>query len=291
MEVLKRMGQINFEAWKNKQAAQTKTTNNNNYQQKDDKPYVGYFTLKNDKDYAIVRIMHDSPADFDMVTGHRFTVNDKLRMVNCLREDLNDPVEKCPLCAAGKKTEDKIYIHLIEYSMDPQGQIIATPKIWERSASYANTLINYINEYGPLSDVIFKLTRNGEAGSKKTTYDLMYTNPNVYRPELYPKKSELFEGYKAVGNAVWTLKADKLNEMLSGAPASTTPSQAPVEVTPRVMPTTQQSMTQANPVPTYEVPAAPSQQQAAPATPIYPTNTSTTGEAPSVARPQRRYYN
>ena len=292
MEVLKRMGQINFEAWKNKQAqaAQTKTTNNN-YQQKDDKPYVGYFTLKNDKDYAIVRIMHDSPADFDMVTGHRFTVNDKLRMVNCLREDLNDPVEKCPLCAAGKKTEDKIYIHLIEYSMDPQGQVIATPKIWERSASYANTLINYINEYGPLSDVIFKLTRNGEAGSKKTTYDLMYTNPNVYRPELYPKKVELFEGYKAVGNAVWTLKADKLNEILSDTTKAPVATQSTAEVTPRVAPVQQPITQTVNSVPTYEVPIAPQPQVVAPVTPTYPTNTPITGEAPGVARPQRRYYN
>ena len=298
------MGQINFEAWQTKQNA-TKaatTTKTNNTFTKDDKPYVGYFTLKNDKDYAIVRIMHDSPADFDMVTGHRVTIKDKLRMVNCLREDINDPVEKCPLCAAGKKTEDKIYIHLIEYSTDPQGQIVATPKIWERSASFANTLINKINDYGPLSEVIFKIIRNGEAGSKKTSYDLNFMNPAVYRPEIYQKKAELFEGYKAVGNVVWNFKEDKLIELVNGVATTQTQSETPQTVvmegvTPRMQtyestaPTV--TPTQQPNVPTYEIPTPQPVVMTAPNTPTYPTNNTMSNDNANVGvtRPQRRYYN
>lgn len=298
------MGQINFEAWKTKQNAvktnsTTKQTTTTAYA-KTDKPYVGYFTLKNDKDYAIVRIMHDSPADFDMVTGHRVTVNDKLRMVNCLREDINDPVEKCPLCATGKKTEDKIYIHLIEYSIDAQGQIIATPKVWERSANFADTLINKINDYGPLSDVIFKVIRNGEAGSKKTSYDLNFMNPAVYRPEIYQKKSELFEGYKAVGTAVLNYGLEKLTGIASNI-ASYNNNVKVEEVTPRNMNydtnnndfTTntininQQAQTTTSTIPTYELPKA--QSQTTTVTP--PTSTITSNNDTGVVRPQRRYYN
>lgn len=274
------MGQINFETWKTQQTEAKKATTTSTYQS--DKPYVGYFTLKNDKDYAIVRIMHDSPEDFDMVKGHRMTVRDKLRLVNCLRED-NEAVEKCPLCAAGKKTEEKIYIHLIEYTTDENNQVVATPKVWERSAGFANTLLNYINEYGPLSDVVLKITRNGAAGSKKTSYDIMMANPNVYRPEIYPKKSELFEGYKAVGTAVINYKAETLMDLLSQSPMeAATPrtyTAAPAYGAPVAPPT---YSTPAPATPTYETPAPrPAPNYSAPQTP----------EQPAVARPQRRYYN
>lgn len=273
------MGQINFEFWKNKQASASKKQPTATTQQNGDKPYVGYFTLKNDKDTAIVRIMHDSPEDFDMVVGHRITINDKLRLVSCLNEKAGD--DKCPLCAAGKKTEDKIYIHLIEYTKDANGQIVATPKVWERSAYYANTLINNINNYGPLSDCIFKITRNGVAGSKKTTYDLMYANPNVYTNEMYPKKTELFEGYKAVGTVVWTMDAKRMEALLNGGES-------------------QEEVATPKTVPQYETPAPRSYEP----TPAASTVTSTPTPVPpmtpqtpnfstpdnGVARPTRRYY-
>ena len=262
------MGQIDFEFWKNKQTNASKKPETT-YQQSD-KPYVGYFTLKNDKDTAIVRIMHDSPEDFDMVTGHRVTINDKLRLVSCLRRD-GEEVTKCPLCEAGKKTEDKIYIHLIEYTKDANGQIVATPKVWERSAYYANTLINNINNYGPLSDCIFKITRNGAAGSKKTTYDLMYANPNVYTNEMYPKKAELFEGYKALGTVVWNLKEDRMRELLSNGEEA-----QEEEVTPRT-------------VPQYETPAPTNRSYDVPSTPK-PQTPNIPDSSESVVRPARRYY-
>lgn len=271
------MGQINFEFWKNKQASASKKQTTST-QQNGDKPYIGYFTLKNDKDTAIVRIMHDSPEDFDMVVGHRVTINDKLRLVSCLNEKAGD--DKCPLCAAGKKTEDKIYIHLIEYTKDTNGQIVATPKVWERSAYYANTLINNINNYGPLSDCIFKITRNGAAGSKKTTYDLMYANPNVYTNEMYPKKTEFFEGYKAVGTVVWTMDAKRMEALLNGGES-------------------QEEVATPKAVPQYETPAPRSYEPTpaiatitptpAPVPPVTP-QTSNFSTPDGVARPARRYY-
>lgn len=273
------MGQINFEFWKNKQASASKKQSTATTQQNGDKPYVGYFTLKNDKDTAIVRIMHDSPEDFDMVVGHRITINDKLRLVSCLNEKAGD--DKCPLCAAGKKTEDKIYIHLIEYTKDANGQIVATPKVWERSAYYANTLINNINNYGPLSDCIFKITRNGVAGSKKTTYDLMYANPNVYTNEMYPKKTELFEGYKAVGTVVWTMDAKRMEALLNGGES-------------------QEEVATPKAVPQYETPAPRSYEPTpaaatvtptpAPIPPMTPQTPNFSTPDNGVARPTRRYY-
>ena len=212
------MGQIDFNSFKQRI---TQNSQNNGGRTSND-PRIGYFSLKQDKDQAIVRFMVDSPEDFDIVAGHRMNINGANRMVSCIR-NLQDPVEACPLCAAGKKLEYRIYIHLIEYTRDEEGRIVATPKVWERSTAYINTLTNLLNEYGPLSDNIFKVTRNGAAGTTATTYDITYCKPEVYKPALYPKSQELFEGYKVVGRAVLEYNYDQLAEMLDGS------SKAPTE--------------------------------------------------------------
>lgn len=221
------MGNIDFNSFQN--TLQNRRSNNYSNQNTNGKPRVGFFSLKNDKDYAIVRFMIDKPEDFDIVAGHRMNVNGYSRMVSCIR-DAHDPVDNCPLCSADKKLEYKFYIHLIQYVQDVNGNLVPTPKVWERSTVYVNTFNNYLNDYGPLSDCLFKVTRNGSAGSTKTTYDISFipTNSPVYRPENYVKDTSLFEGYKAVGNAVLNYNAEKMLELLSGADtAPTTP------VTPR----------------------------------------------------------
>ena len=53
--------------------------------------------MKNDGDEAIVRIMHDSPETFDIVTNHTVTIDGKYRSVNCIRE-IGQPVTNCPFC-------------------------------------------------------------------------------------------------------------------------------------------------------------------------------------------------
>ena len=232
------MGQVDYNSFK-----QRTTQNNSNGNSNNRGPRVGYFTLRQDKDQAIVRFMIDSPDDFDIVAGHRMPINGFNRMVNCVR-DVHDPVENCPLCAAGKKLEYRIYIHLIEYTRDEEGRIVSTPKVWERSTAYINTLTNLLNEYGPLSDNVFKITRNGAAGTTGTTYDITYCRPEIYKPELYVKNESLFNGYKAVGNAVLDYDVDKLNELVSGAAttetAPTRKEEQPVQdYAPKTAPTTE----------------------------------------------------
>lgn len=175
---------------------------------------VGFFNLKNDGDEAIVRIMHDNTASFDLVTTHPIQIGNRYRRVNCIR-DPRDPIDNCPLCKSGAKVQQRFYIHLIQYVKDEQGNIIPQAKIWERSASYAVTIKNLIDEYGPLSDCIFKIRRNGEAGSMNTTYSILFGNPQVYRPEFYPKDESLFEGYSVVGSAVMDKNFDEIAEFIA----------------------------------------------------------------------------
>lgn len=190
---------------------------------------VGFFSLRNDGDEAIVRIMHDSTDSFDIVSTHAIQVGGKYRRVNCCRTPY-EPVEVCPLCASGNPSQQRFYVHLIQYVRNENGQIVAEPKVWERSLSYATTIKNLIVEYGPLSDMLFKIKRNGAAGSMDTTYSIMYASPNMYPETAYPKVGGAFEGYTAIGTAVLDKTKEDLAAFVSeGAfPVSQTAAPQPV---------------------------------------------------------------
>lgn len=175
---------------------------------------VGIFSLKNDGDEAIVRIMHDSVEDFDILTTHPITVNGKYRSVNCVR-DPKEPLDNCPLCKSGAKVNTRIFLHMIQYVVGEGGKIEAKPVVWERSAGvYAPTLKNYLAEYGPLSDCVFKIRRRGAKGDMSTTYDILFGNPNMYKEESYPKLKDAFNGYSVSGGLVLNKTADEINTYL-----------------------------------------------------------------------------
>lgn len=175
---------------------------------------IGFFTLVDDGDEAVVRILHDSTDSFDIVTVHDISVGDKRRKIDCLRS-FRDPLDKCPFCNAGMKTSQRFYIHLLEYQKDPEtGNIVVLPRIWERSTQYATTIKNLMDEYGPLSDCVFKIRRNGAKGDMHTTYSIMFGNPNVYKEEFYPKDESAFEDYSVVGNIVSSKTEDEMKYYL-----------------------------------------------------------------------------
>lgn len=166
------------------------------------RPSVGFFSLKNDGDEAVVRIMHDSTDTFDIVSTHAIQLGGKFRRVNCCRSPY-DPVDVCPLCASGNASQQRFYIHLVQYERNEQGKIVPVPKVWERSVSYAKTVKDLITTYGPLSNVLLIIKRSGAAGSMDTKYSIMYAPPNVYNDATYPKiGNEVFENYAALGTAV-----------------------------------------------------------------------------------------
>ena len=47
---------------------------------------VGFFTLKNDNDEAVVRFMCDSTDDFEILTVHDVQIGQRYRKVNCIRD-------------------------------------------------------------------------------------------------------------------------------------------------------------------------------------------------------------
>ena len=141
-----------------------------------DKRYVGYFSLKNDGDSAVVRFMIDSVDDLNVVFMHTVKVDGRFRAINCLRDPLQ-PASSCPLCSADNRPKQRIYIPLLSYERDDKGELIAVPRIWERPVFYEKRLSALTSEYGKLSNMLFRIVRNGAAGG--TVYPVKFTTVAV----------------------------------------------------------------------------------------------------------------
>lgn len=158
---------------------------------------IRFFALKDDGETAIVRFNIHNLADIAVSSVH--TVENmennqkRYRIVSCVRSSFNDPVEKCPLCAAGNKMSFKIFVPLVAYNQDENGNIIADAMIWQQGTRIRQTLKSFIDDYGDLSDMLFKITRHGKKGDVNTTYSILPANPNVYKSTIYVKDFSEFE--------------------------------------------------------------------------------------------------
>lgn len=185
------MAQINFETAQQIESSRPQTGGN----------AFEFFNLKNDGDQTVVRFMYSDVSQFDIFTIHNVNVGGKYRKVSCIR-DPHDVVEACPLCASGNSISNRFFIKMLEYRVNAQNQVEVHPVIWERSMTYATRLKSMLDEYGPLEDCLFKIKRNGAAGSMDTTYDIMFCSPKVYSDEVYPKMPDAFKDVKLLGTLV-----------------------------------------------------------------------------------------
>lgn len=128
----------------------------------DVKPSGKFFTLKNDKDVARVRILYESAEDIDGYAVHRVSVDGRDRYINCLRE-YNDPMGKCPFCANGMKVQPKLFVPL--YNEDTQEL-----QFWERGSTFSSQLSGLVARYKNIVSRTFDIERNGAKGDTKTTY-------------------------------------------------------------------------------------------------------------------------
>lgn len=174
---------------------------------------VGFFSLKNDGEEAIVRIMCDSMSDLEIMTVHPVTVGASAfpnRQVNCLR-DPRDPLEMCPLCAAGEKVRQKVFIRMIQY--DPftkEGK----PVVWDRVASvFAPKIKSFLDNYGPLSHIMCKIIRHGTG--KSTQYDIVPNiNPMEFNETNYPIPENAFEDFTVLGRMVMDKNAEEIMQFM-----------------------------------------------------------------------------
>ena len=187
----------------------------------------------NNGEEAVVRFMYDSSSEFNIFTYHHMQIGDKRRKIDCLRNP-HDPVELCPLCASGNKAQRRFFIKLLQYVRQEDGTIKAVPKIWERSDVYATTLNNLFNEYGNISDCVFKVKRNGASGDVNTSYDIMFANPVVYKPDMYIKDTEAFKDFDFFKYMINQKSADEMATLIKpkDQPQPQEQPQTPPSVTP-----------------------------------------------------------
>lgn len=168
---------------------------------------VGFFSIK-DGEEVIVRFVANSVEDFDLHTVHQMNLASGFRTLSCLRTP-NEPFDKCPLCAKGENVTQRFFCKLIQYTRNADGSVNAEPKIWSRPISFAHTLKSYLDNYGPLTEIVCKIVRHGKG--LDTKYEIVPNlNPQIYSPEIYVKNTSGFDGYNVVGSAITNLDFDAM---------------------------------------------------------------------------------
>ena len=254
---------------------------------------VGFFSLKNGEE-AIVRFAINSIDDFELYTVHPITVGQSSypnRRVSCLRENpKSDPINMCPLCAKGEKVQQRMYIKMIQYVND-NGRIVPKAVVWDRPAfSYAPQLKSYLDSYGPLTNIVCKIVRQGEGLDTKYTI-MPNLNPQMYNEQTYIKDFSDFDDFKVLGTMVMDKSFDEVNQfVMTGNFPQTQANNTSSQSTPMQSMPTQQFVPNNTPPATSANTTA--WEEDTPFTQDFNTNSNSPGipnTAPQMSRPTRYY--
>lgn len=135
-----------------------------------------YFSLKNDKDFAIVRLMYNSIEEIsqDLYAVH-YTDDGKFE---CKRANYTDPISVCPLCKSGNKQKAVVFLKM--FNTETKEAVV-----WEKTWSwYSKTLVPQLtemlndNQNRNICEFPIKIVRNGASGDMKTVYNLFCKAPD-----------------------------------------------------------------------------------------------------------------
>jgi hypothetical protein len=183
---------------------------------------VGFFKLKNDGDEALVRINVASMESLQFATVHQLGATQKWMKVGCLNP-VGSYSDTCPLCSAVAggntaigKAAKKVYVQMMVSYKDPTTNQFsaAVPVIWERPAGFASEIASKLRDYGPLTERVFKVTRNGAAGNMQTTYAISYI-PVYDKPEAVPADFSAFANFNIAKHSYWEKSLADINTFLT----------------------------------------------------------------------------
>ena len=138
-----------------------------------------YFSLKDDKDTAVIRFLYNDINDVEGVACHSVEVDGKRMDVECLRA-YNEPLSKCPLCEAGYKVDAQLFIPVYDENAKES-------KIWTRGKTFFSKLSSLCSRYNPLVSTPFEVERNGKKGDTNTTYEVYPLTADNARIEDFPE--------------------------------------------------------------------------------------------------------
>lgn len=171
-----------------------------------------FFSLK-DKWSAKVRFLANDLTDFDTYFLHvvETNQNDNKRYVNCLRQNLNEPLNVCPLCANETVGILKIFCPVLQLELYDENRklIDNTPqvKIWERGKSYLSRFESIATRYNPLVSTVFEIERAGKKNDPKTEYHIYPCGTDNTTLESLPQKLNL-------DRVVWNKTAEEMSYFL-----------------------------------------------------------------------------
>lgn len=218
------MAQFSMEAYKAQQAAK-RSANGSKGNNGRSTRFVNEF-IKNDGDTVVVRLPYHSLDDLIYETTHkvRFPGDKYDKTVRCSGEG-------CLLCKEGVKLNTRFFLKCIAYVPDDvTGEIVLHPAIWDRPAAFADIdLKNLMQEYGDLTECLFKIKRNGSG--LDTRYTLSYVaNKTVYNPEIYKADFSILENVDPV--KICTKTVEQYIETTQGEPVVKTQPVQQVNVQP-----------------------------------------------------------
>lgn len=183
---------------------------------------IGFFKMKNDKDEALVRFNVAALDSLQFATVHQLGAAQKWMKVSCLNP-VGSYQDSCPLCAAVSagnnsigKASKKVYVQMMVSYKDPATQQFAAaiPVIWERPAGFSREIANLLNDYGDLTQRVFKVTRNGAAGNMQTTYSISYI-PLYDKPEAVTTDFSAFANFNIAKHSFWEKSIGDINVFLN----------------------------------------------------------------------------
>lgn len=186
-------------------------------------PQIGFFKLGPNEE-ALVRFNIHSVSDLQFAQIHKPYFGKKFDGVangyagiSCLNGVGDFSAAKCPFCAAAAtgdqtvaKAEKKVYVQMKVSYKDPSSGSWAQPvsAVWERPAGFARELATKIQNYGDLTQVMFKITRVG--GGKETKYSLDYAVPTIFKPEMISTDFSEFATFKLNAGVLYEKSYDEM---------------------------------------------------------------------------------
>ena len=206
---------------------------------------INFLKLQDNGWYAKVRFMYNTSKDFKVYSVHdiKSYIGKSLpKYVPCLRQAVGEPLENCPLCAAGNKAVAQFYIPLYVISIvsnlrgAQQEQPVNQVMLFQKGVSIRSmldALKRQCPEGTPIVSSVFRLVRNGKPKDTGTTYTVEYIGTdNVTMEQLPP--APVVEGSYILPNET----AEQMREKyLNKQSAAQSPAQQVVntEVTPRTI--------------------------------------------------------
>lgn len=132
-----------------------------------------FFKLDDDGKFATVQIMAKNLDDLDVFSVHEVETDKYKKLVDCVRESYDSPVDDCPLCSAGIQRKSVLVLFLFDHETQ-------TVKIWQRGPKFLKKIEMLCSRYENLEDVVIDIERRGKKGDWGTTYEILP------RPDVEP---------------------------------------------------------------------------------------------------------